>query len=96
MNKMKTKYTTLLEQFSYSGVKPVIQPIRAKNIYKSSPLIAIIVSCMFRKIGSKELSDRSLPVPVAENCNKSTKFTGTHVYLINLLTLHNSFQMLNE
>ena len=37
---------------------------------------------MFRKIGSKELSDRSLPVPVAENCNKSTKFTGTHVYLI--------------
>ena len=34
---MKRKYTTLLEQFSYSGVKPVIQLIRAKNILKSSP-----------------------------------------------------------
>ena len=36
---MKKKYTTLLEQFSHSGVKPVIQPIRAKNIYKSSPFL---------------------------------------------------------
>jgi hypothetical protein len=46
-------------------------------------LIAVIVACMFRKIGSKKLSDRSLPVPVAKDCNKTTKFTGTHVYLIN-------------
>ena len=46
-------------------------------------LIAVIVACMFRKIGSKELSDRSLPVPVATDCNKSTTFTDTHVYMIN-------------
>jgi len=47
-------------------------------------LIAIIVACMFRKIGNKEHSDRSLPVPVTEDNNKSTKFTGTHMCIISI------------